>query len=165
MPWADYNADCKSLWMIVEIARFNTDNATLEQLAALSGPACQSTGLAASTWPNGQSAKTSGGTFYYPNGQTAKTSGGTYYYPNGQTAMTSGGTFYYPNGQTAKTSGGTWYYVNGQNAGSYQMVVTDACARAGQAQCDRYKRMLVSNIEEWRTFAVVQLVAQAGARR
>ena len=163
MPWADWSDDCKSLWMIVEIARDNTDDANLNKLVGLSGAACQGSGLGSpSYWQNGTMAKSSQGAFYYPNGTMAKSSQGAYYYPNGTMAKATNDAWYYPNGTMAKSSSGTWYYANGTQAGGYQMLVSDACARAGDATCKRYNGMLASDIGEWRTFAVVQLVTLAG---
>ena len=163
VPWNDWVTDCKSLWMVVEIARYNTDDATLNKLSALSGTACQGAGLSApASWPNGTMAKATNGAFYYPNGTMAKASNGAYYYPNGTMAKASNGAWYYPNGTMARASSGTWYYANGTQAGGFEMLVSDACSRAGDATCKRYNGMLASDLDDWRAYAVVQLVTLAG---
>jgi hypothetical protein len=150
--------------MIVEVARFNTDNATVDKLAAFSVTACgNGGGIPATNWPNGTVAKTAQGSFYYPNGTMAKSSDGSFYYPNGTMAKSSQGSWYYPNGTMARSSQNTWYYGNGTQAGGFQMLVSDSCSRA-QTACTKYKSMLASDIEDWRTFAVVQLVAQSNRR-
>jgi hypothetical protein len=161
VPYADWNSDCRDHWMITEVARYNTADATLDKMNAMFGQACvNAQGMGAANYPNGQTAKSSSGDWYYPNGQTAKSSDGAFYYPNGQTARSSSGDWYYPNGQTARSSSGTWYYRNGADAGGWQALVSYGCPKAGEAACAKYRLALKSDLEDWRNFAVVQLVSR-----
>jgi hypothetical protein len=157
VPYADWHADCQSFWIIMEFARGNTSQSTMTGLSAMFAPACENpTGMSDGYYPNGTMAK-SGSTWYYPNGTMAKSSD-TYYYPNGTMAK-SGSTFYYPNGTMAK-SGSTWYYANGNMAGGWEGLTSHACSKNATA-CAAYKLALNSDIEEWRTVAVVKLVSVA----
>jgi len=45
-------------------------------------------------------------------------------------------------------------------AGGFDGLVSQACARS-KAACNIYKLALNSTVEDWRTFAVVQLEARA----
>jgi hypothetical protein len=162
VPYADFHAACQETWMIHEIARDNTTQATMTALGENSAMACNSTtGFGAASYSNGQLMHTDGGDWYYPNGQMSRAAGGTYYYPNGQMAKAAGGTWYYPNGQMARTAQGNWYYPNGTQAGGWQVIEGWACTKAGDAACKRYKSLLPSDIEDWRTYALVQMASRA----
>jgi hypothetical protein len=161
VPFSDFHKDCLDHWYITEIARNNTDNASYEQFRTLSSAACSNAGgMSAAQYPNGNTLRTSTGTWYYPNGNTAKTSTGTFYYPNGNTAKTSTGTWYYPNGNTAKTSTGTWYYANGNTAGGYEALAAYACSKVGDQACNAYRHALKSDLDDWRIFALVQMAGR-----
>ncbi len=157
VPYSDWHADCQSFWMIMEIARGNTSQGTLSSLSSMFAPACENAnGMGDAYYPNGTRAK-GGSTWYYPNGTMAKSSG-TYYYPNGTMAK-SGSTYYYPNGTMAK-SGSTWYYANGNMAGGSDGLASQSCSKNANA-CAAYKLALNSDLEDWRTVALVKLVASA----
>jgi hypothetical protein len=157
VPYADWHADCQSFWVIMEFARGNTSQGTLTSLSSMFAPACENaTGMGDAYYPNGTMAK-SGSTWYYPNGTMAK-SDSTYYYPNGTMAK-SGTTYYYPNGTMAK-SGSTWYYANGNMSGGWEGLASQACSKNATA-CATYKLALNSDIEDWRTVALVKLVSTA----
>ncbi|MDQ3335370.1 MAG: hypothetical protein M4D80_09410 [Myxococcota bacterium] len=163
VPYSDFHAACLETWLIHEIARDNADQATMGALGANSSMACNSTtGLGRANYSNGTMMHTDAGAWYYPNGTMAKSGAGAYYYPNGTMAKSGAGAWYYPNGTMAKSGSGTWYYPNGTQAGGWQVLEGWACTTAGDQHCKRYKSLLASDVEDWRTFAVVQLAARAG---
>jgi hypothetical protein len=152
--------------MIHEIARDNTDQGTMTALGANSSMACNSTsGFGRANYSNGTMMHSDAGAWYYPNGTMARSGAGAYYYPNGTMAKSGAGAWYYPNGTMAKSGSGTWYYPNGTQAGGWQVLEGWACTTAGDALCKRYKSLLASDVEDWRTFMVVQLAAYAGRAR
>jgi hypothetical protein len=152
--------------MIHEIARGNADQGTMMALSANSSMACNSTtGLGRANYSNGTMMHSDAGAWYYPNGTMAKSGAGAYYYPNGTMAKSGAGAWYYPNGTMAKSGAGVWYYPNGTQAGGWQVLEGWACTTAGDALCKHYKSLLASDVEDWRTFAIVQLATRAGAAR
>ena len=166
VPYADFTRVCVETWMIHEIARDNTSQATMTQLGSNSSMACASaSGFGAASYQNGTLMHTDNGDWYYPNGTMAKASSGAYYYPNGTMARSGNGDWYYPNGTMAKSSSGTWYYPNGSQAGTWQVIEGWGCQKAGDYTCKRYKGFLASDVEDWRTFALVQLATLANRAR
>src|SRR5688572_15596569 len=107
--------------------------------------------MPAAYYPNGTMAKSAQGDWYYPNGTMAKSSTGAFYYPNGTMAKSQAGDWYYPNGTMAYGSS-TWYYKNGSNAGGYEALAGQACARS-EAACNVYKLAIQSTVDDWRAFA------------
>ena len=166
VPYADFNRQCIETWMIHEIARDNTNQQTMDQLGANSSMACgNASGLGRASYQNGTLMHTDNGDWYYPNGTMARSSGGAYYYPNGTMAKSSNGDWYFPNGTMAKSSSGTWYYPNGSQAGGWQVIEGWGCQKAGDYTCKRYKNFLASDVEDWRSFALVQLATLANRQR
>lgn len=160
LPYADWHADCRDYWLINEVARHNTSDKAIVSMKAMFGPACDNpNGMGAANYPNGTMAKSAQGDWYYPNGMMAKSSSGAFYYPNGMTVKSQSGDWYYPNGMTAFGSS-TWYYKNGMNAGGFEAVAGQACARS-EAACKVYKLAMQSDVDDWRSYAVVQLETRA----
>ena len=161
LPYPDWHQDCRDYWLINEIGRHNTSEKTLNAMKAMFAVGCESpNGMSAANYPNGTMAKSSTGDFYYPNGTMAKSSSGAFYYPNGTMARSASNDWYYPNGTMAYASAGTWYYKNGTQAGGYEGLTSQACSRS-QAACGVYKFAMQSQVDDWRSFAVVQLETRA----
>jgi hypothetical protein len=160
IPYAEWHQDCRDSWLITEVARHHAAETTLAKMGVMFRPACDSpNGMPAANYPNGTMAKSANGDWYYPNGTMAKSSSGAFYYPNGTMARSASNNWYYPNGTMAYGSS-TWYYKNGTNAGGYEALASQACARS-DAACKVYKHAMQSNVDDWRSYAVVQLESRA----
>lgn len=160
IPYVDWHQDCRDYWLINEVARHNTAEKTLNSMKAMFGAACENpNGMPAANYPNGTMAKSANGAWYYPNGTMAKSSSGAFYYPNGTMVKSASNAWYYPNGTMAYGSS-TWYYKNGTNAGGFEALASQACARSAAA-CKVYKHAMQSNVDDWRSYAVVQLETRA----
>jgi hypothetical protein len=131
--------DCDDLRIMYHLAFVGgASSNTLSTIEDYQDSACNRGTLPDRDWPNGKTAKTSGGAWNYPNGKTAKSLGGAWDYPNGKTARSLGKAWDYPNGKTAKGLGGSWNTPEGWSTTSKELF-QKSCDRVRREVCDSYE--------------------------
>ena len=162
-PRGRASKDCREIWFMERLVKTTSNKSNMAStIRSLRKIACKkSSALGAQSWPNGNTAKYSDGTWRYPNGNTAKFTDGTWRYPNGNTAKFSDRTWRYPNGNTARFSDGTWRYPNGNRAGSVEAIQSWACSKLGDRVCDSFDAHRKSSMPEWRMYTLVNMAWRA----
>ncbi len=160
VPYSDWAVGCPEHWVAVELARGRTSGADLDAYVSTFAAICDGRAIGQSYYPSGTMAKSAGNDFYYPSGTMARAGNGAFYYPNGTMARSSNGDWYYPSGTMACTSSGQWYYPNGTMAGSPDVMEAWALARASKAQVTAYRIAMNSDLDLWRSFALLRMASQ-----